>query len=132
VALIRDIQAETGLSLIFIRPRSVGGAEIGPPGDGAVPGPGGGNGGGGALYADPLPSLYRALLSAVPVPDPKVERQKKRVLLTGDLPSPLDRRAQLNFLKSKRIDDPDAEQYRPQLLEVMPGHLWPSMIQLNA
>jgi hypothetical protein len=44
------------------------------------------------------------------------------VLLTGDLPSPLDRRAALNFLKSKRIEDPDAEQYRPRLLEIAPGH----------
>jgi hypothetical protein len=44
------------------------------------------------------------------------------VLLTVDLPSPLDRRAQLTFLKSRRIEDPDAEQYRPQLIEVVPGH----------
>ena len=36
--------------------------------------------------------------------------------------SPLDRRAALNFLKSKRNDDPDAEQYRPLLNEVAPGH----------
>jgi len=42
--------------------------------------------------------------------------------LTGDLPSPLDRRAQLTFLKSRRIDDPDAEQYRPKLVEVSAGH----------
>ncbi len=40
----------------------------------------------------------------------------------GELPSPLDTRAPLMFLKSKRIDDPDAEQYRPKLLEVAPGH----------
>jgi oligopeptide/dipeptide ABC transporter ATP-binding protein len=75
-----------------------------------------------SLYGDPRHPYTKALLSAVPVPDPRVERQKKRVLLTGDLPSPLDRRAQLTFLKSKRIEDPDAEQYRPRLLEVTPGH----------
>ena len=76
-----------------------------------------------ALYGDPRHPYTRALLSAVPEPDPKAERAKKRTLLTGDLPSPLDRRAALNFLKSKRNDDPDAEQYRPKLVEVAPGHL---------
>jgi hypothetical protein len=62
------------------------------------------------------------LIAAVPVPDPKLERSKTRAALSGDLPSPLDTRAQLTFLKSKLIDDPDAEQYRPRLLEVTPGH----------
>ena len=46
----------------------------------------------------------------------------RAVLLTGDLPSPLDRRAGLTFLKSKRTLDPEAEQYRPKLMEVAPGH----------
>jgi oligopeptide/dipeptide ABC transporter ATP-binding protein len=122
VSLIQDIQAETGLALIFISHdlsvvrrlshrvmvlylgRVVEMADAG------------------ALYDDPRHPYTRALLSAVPEPDPKAERLKKRVLLTGDLPSPLDRRAGLTFLKSKRIDDPDAEQYRPKLLEVTPNH----------
>jgi oligopeptide/dipeptide ABC transporter ATP-binding protein len=76
----------------------------------------------GALYADPRHPYTRALLSAVPTPDPRAERAKTRVLLTGDLPSPLDRRAQLTFLKSRRIEDPEAEQYEPKLIEVVPGH----------
>jgi hypothetical protein len=59
----------------------------------------------------------------VPIPDPRLERKKKRVRLSGDLPSPLDTRAGLIFLKSKLIDDPDTEQYRPKLVEVAPGHL---------
>jgi oligopeptide/dipeptide ABC transporter ATP-binding protein len=75
------------------------------------------------LYRDPRHPYTRALLSAVPAPDPRSERVRERTLLTGDLPSPLDRRAQLTFLKSKRIDDPEAEQYRPRLIEVAPGHL---------
>jgi len=76
-----------------------------------------------AIYTDPRHPYTRALISAVPIPDPKLERIKKRVRLTGELPSPLDTRAGLIFLKSKQIDDPDAEQYRPALIEVAPGHL---------
>src|SRR6185312_3782228 len=75
------------------------------------------------IYADPRHPYTRALISAVPIPDPKLERAKRRVRLAGELPSPLDTRASLMFLKSKAIDDPDAEQYRPKLIEVAPGHL---------
>jgi oligopeptide/dipeptide ABC transporter ATP-binding protein len=75
------------------------------------------------IYADAQHPYTKALIAAVPVPDPKLERAKVRVMLSGDLPSPLDARAQLTFLKSKVIDDPNVEQYRPQLVEVAPGHL---------
>jgi oligopeptide/dipeptide ABC transporter ATP-binding protein len=74
------------------------------------------------IYEDPLHPYTRGLISAVPLPDPKLERVKPRAMLKGDLPSPLDNRASLTFLKSKLIDDPDAEQYVPQLIEAKPGH----------
>jgi len=74
------------------------------------------------IYEDPRHPYTRALISAVPIPDPKAERAKARIPLPNDLPSPLDSRAPLTFLKSKAIDDPDAEQYRPKLLEVTRGH----------
>ena len=73
------------------------------------------------LYADPQHPYTKALIAAVPVPDPRLERAKLHTTLSGELPSPLDARAQLTFLKSKLTDD--AEQYRPQLIEVAPGHL---------
>ncbi|MGQ0741263.1 MAG: ABC transporter ATP-binding protein [Alphaproteobacteria bacterium] len=74
------------------------------------------------IYLDPKHPYTRALISAVPIPDPKIERAKSRYKLAGDLPSPLDSRAALKFLRSKMIDDPDAEQYVPKLIEVTPGH----------
>jgi len=123
VALIKSLQAETGMALIFIShdlsvvrqlSHRVMVLYLGQVVETADAGD---------LYRDPRHPYTRALLSAVPTPDPKMERARKRTLLTGDLPSPLDRRAALAFLKSRRVDDPQAEQYRPRLIEVGPGHL---------
>ena len=74
------------------------------------------------IYEDARHPYTKALIAAVPNPDPKIERSRDRLRLEGDLPSPLDSRAALRFIKSKLIDDPDAEQYRPKLVEVSPEH----------
>jgi len=75
------------------------------------------------IYEQACHPYTRALISAVPSPDPKVERARERIKLEGDLPSPLDSRAPLRFLKSQVIDDSEADQYAPKLIEISPGHL---------
>ncbi|MCA8886100.1 MAG: dipeptide ABC transporter ATP-binding protein [Hyphomonadaceae bacterium] len=74
------------------------------------------------ILGDPRHPYTQALLAAAPTPDPDAARNKPRVRLIGDLPSPLDTRAPLRFLKSRVLDDPDAVQYRPHWIEVAPGH----------
>jgi peptide/nickel transport system ATP-binding protein len=73
------------------------------------------------LFANPRHPYTRALLSAVPAPDPVKERSRPRTKLVGDLPSPLDPRASLRFMKSRLTESEPC--YRPRLVEVTPGHV---------
>ena len=70
------------------------------------------------LYDQPLHPYTKALISAVPIPDPRIERSRQRIRIPGELPSPMQPGAQLRFLPSRR-DDPG---YLPRLEEPEPGH----------
>ncbi|EYF01508.1 ABC transporter ATP-binding protein [Chondromyces apiculatus] len=74
-----------------------------------------------ALFAQPLHPYTQALLSAIPVPDPVVERQRRRLVLVGEVPSPLDPPAGCHFHTRcpYRMDRCLTEP--PQLLERAPG-----------
>ncbi|MCZ7416397.1 ABC transporter ATP-binding protein [Streptomyces sp. WMMC897] len=75
------------------------------------------------LYAQPRHPYTRALMSAVPVPDPEVEDARERILLTGDLPSPANPPTGCRFhtrcpWKQERLCATD----RPELTDVGDGH----------
>jgi oligopeptide/dipeptide ABC transporter ATP-binding protein len=75
------------------------------------------------IWQAPQHPYTKALLSAAPIPDPTVERTRKRLKLEGEPPSPMDPRAALRFMPSRLPADPNAPILAPELKEVAPGHL---------
>ncbi|HQB07736.1 MAG TPA: ATP-binding cassette domain-containing protein, partial [Rectinema sp.] len=74
------------------------------------------------LYKKPLHPYTEALLSAAPIPDPKIEAKRKRIILTGDVPSPDKQRPGCNFYDRcpKRMDI--CKERRPSLKDAEDGH----------
>jgi peptide/nickel transport system ATP-binding protein len=72
------------------------------------------------LYANPVHPYTEALLSAVPIPDPTIKRE--RVLLQGDIPSPINPPSGCVFRTRCPIAVDDCAHVVPPLEEVSPGH----------
>jgi peptide/nickel transport system ATP-binding protein len=76
------------------------------------------------LYENPLHPYTISLLSAIPIPDPVVERTRERIFLSGDLPSPANPPAGCRFhTRCPFVQPTRCRDERPTLSEVAPGKL---------
>ena len=76
----------------------------------------------GEIYDRPLHPYSKSLLSAVPVPDPKIARANKRIVLSGDIPSPLNAPSGCPFRTRCPYADSKCAESMPEFKEVEKGH----------
>ena len=79
-------------------------------------------GNGREMYADPIHPYTKTLLSAVPIPDPKANREKKRIILEGEIPSPMNPPKGCKFHTRCPFATDVCKQEVPEWREIKEGH----------
>ena len=74
------------------------------------------------IHAQPLHPYTKSLLSAIPVPDPKIARANQRIVLNGDIPSPLNAPSGCPFRTRCQYATPACAECMPEFKEVSKGH----------
>jgi oligopeptide transport system ATP-binding protein len=74
------------------------------------------------LYKNPLHPYTKALMSAAPIPDPEIEKKRKRIILTGDVPSPDKERIGCYFYDRCANRMPKCIEHIPRLKNISDGH----------
>ncbi len=87
--------------------------------------------GGKDIYGDPLMPYTKALISAVPVPDPVIEATRERIILKGDVPSPINPPTGCHFHTRCPFAIDECNRIVPDLLEIKPNH-FAACIRINS
>ena len=74
------------------------------------------------LYSEPLHPYTKALMSAIPIPDPEEEKNKKRIPIEGEIPSPINPKPGCRFAARCRYATEACMKDTPELQEVKEGH----------
>jgi oligopeptide transport system ATP-binding protein len=74
------------------------------------------------LYSKPLHPYTQALMSAAPTPDPRAKEKKNRIILEGDVPSPMNKPSGCGFRTRCRMATDECANIIPEFKEIKPGH----------